>query len=1162
MAPEPPEQPGDDEPGQSEQGLSATSLTGASLPDKALALTFDDGPGDRTAELSSYLKAQGIRATFFVNGGHVVPPTLPNPDNLLLTAGATAILARVAADGHLVANHTTTHRNLVTTVLPTGSARVVQELSETDATIAGFVPANRFLFRAPFGAWNTGVYDALKTSAMNKHVGPLDWDVGGSANDYPNRAADWACWHGQLYSGALKANGTGFASTTQCGDAYINEITTVGRGIVLLHDPYGGPTASTVDMVKYMVPILKSRGYTFVRADEVPAVAALLPASNVAVLPRPPARTSKIFADAYVAPFVQAGSGYTATPTTSRKAEGTTSLAVTLATAGASYRAEIPAVSSSYSAAGQTELSLAFNAGASVHAGVATLTVSVEDDDAATPSSSVLLKPLLTAGTVAAETWYRATIPMSLLNPSGRPIRRVLITNTSSRTNVPFFLDDLKLSWTDPAPTVRDVYTDSAAPSFLVGGWSVTSSSSTYRSTGASSRKASYTAAWGALTFTYDWNLPAFPAGTHSAVSFDISGGSGAPPAALANMVVGMNGAPTKKLLPYIPGGFKANTWHRVTLPVTDLVTGPYRQVTFKNESTSLYSFFVDRVRLETDHAPPPLVDTTLPPGDPDAFAPGEVDVVTLVKTAEGRKPISPLIYGINGFASSSFPADLLAAVTLVRRGGDRGNSYNWETNVSNGSFNNGFTNDMTLAGGTPNQNAPAAQDLALLAAHRPAGRSVMVPFVLNDWVSGPLGGIGAWDQPGWNRAQYFKRTGFVKPTAFSATPDLNDGMVYTDEHLQYLRDKYPGVDITAPGGGRLLVGIDNEPDLYPYNFPMLQSGTGAALVSNGTTVGYRVKSEEFTARTISFARKVKQMAPQASIVGPSHYHFDGWTSFWAENTTLYSNSGTARWYMDDFLAAMKTASEQEGKRLLDTWDFHWYPQHVSNGVYVWNLDHATRALTQAEIDQIVQGPRSYWDPTYDEDSWITEPWHLGGPTYVLPRLKARIDAAYPGTGIGVTEYNPGGRSHISSGLGVADSLGVFQRQGVGVAAFWPQGSNTALAYAYGALKLLRNADGAGLRYADTDVQVDHPEIVQTSVYAGSDTPNRVTVLVVNKTNATRRVGLRAFNAKRLTQVAEYRIDAAHASPFLAASGPVSKLNAYAYSAPAMSATMLVFTAP
>ena len=72
----------------------------------------------------------------------------------------------------------------------------------------------------------------------------------------------------------------------------------------------------------------------------------------------------------------------------------------------------------------------------------------------------------------------------------------------------------------------------------------------------------------------------------------------------------------------------------------------------------------------------------------------------------------------------------------------------------------------------------------------------------------------------------------------------------------------------------------------------------------------------------------------------------------------------------------------------------------------------------------------------------------------------------------------------------------------------------------------------------------------------------RVTVLVVNKTNANRRVGLRMFNPGKLAAVDVYRIDAAHASPHLAAHDELTKKNAYAYEAPAMSASMLVFTAP
>lgn len=545
---------------------------------------------------------------------------------------------------------------------------------------------------------------------------------------------------------------------------------------------------------------------------------------------------------------------------------------------------------------------------------------------------------------------------------------------------------------------------------------------------------------------------------------------------------------------------------------------------------------------------------------DPDTFAPGDVDVVTVIRTEMDRKEISPLIYGLNGNAADSFPAALLASVTLMRRGGDRGNSYNWETNVSNGTYNNNYSNDMLLAAGLANQSAPAGQDLARLAQNRPAGRATLVPFVLNDFVSGPVSANIPYDQAGWNRTQYFNKVAFTKPTPYAASPDLADGTVYTDEHLSYMMSKYAD-DITAPGPGRLIVGIDNEPDLYHFNFPMLQAGSGEPLyAANGQQIGTRVTGPEFTQRVIAFTKRVRQIAPNAHIVGPDHYGYDGFTT-WHEVSPSWSDKG--HWYMDDFLADMKAASAVAGTRLIDTWDFHWYPQAVYNGVFQSQLDDASRKMTQQEIDAVVQGPRSYWDTTYDEGSWITSAAHLGGPVYVLSRVQARLDAGWPGTKVGVTEYFPGGRSHISSGLAVADTLGVFQRMGVEMAAMWPLGSDMSrLAYAFGGMQLLRNADGNGLRFADTAVRVEHPEKVQTSVYAGSDMPSRLTVLVVNKTSAVRRVGLRAYNPGLLATVDVYRIDASHPAPFHAQHDALVKSNAYAYAAPPMSATMLVFQAP
>lgn len=238
--------------------LRAVDYVGAGLANKELVLTFDDGPGARTAELSTYLKAEGIHATFFVNGKN-------------FTGATNTLLAQLVADGHLIGNHTQSHMDLVTEV--TTKAARVSEVNTTDALIASFIPWNKFLFRPPYGSWSAGVAADLG-GASSKYIGPINWDIGGFSDEYPSKAADWACWQGQLYAGASKANGTGYATTKQCGDAYLSEIVAVGRGIVLMHDPYSWAQGNTVDMVKYLVPLLKADGFTFKAIDQVPSIAA------------------------------------------------------------------------------------------------------------------------------------------------------------------------------------------------------------------------------------------------------------------------------------------------------------------------------------------------------------------------------------------------------------------------------------------------------------------------------------------------------------------------------------------------------------------------------------------------------------------------------------------------------------------------------------------------------------------------------------------------------------------------------------------------------------------------------------------------------------------------------------------------------------------------
>lgn len=566
-------------------------------------------------------------------------------------------------------------------------------------------------------------------------------------------------------------------------------------------------------------------------------------------------------------------------------------------------------------------------------------------------------------------------------------------------------------------------------------------------------------------------------------------------------------------------------------------------------------------VTVEVSRPPPPSATVTAPPPaigapvTPDPFAPGEVEVESAVHTDRDRHTISPLIYGMNrpSFGSPAIPDDVLAGVTFVRRGGDRCNTYDWETNASNGAKKQDWANDMYLAAGLEHPNAPGELDRAMIAEDIAGGRGSMVPFVLNGYVSGPPASNIPYDQPNFDIGKYFRRVELVKPAPFATTPDLGDGVVYTDEHIDFLRRQFPG-DIYEPGPTQVMIGSDNEPDLWMSNYPMLQRGSGEALyAANGAKIGNRLTADEFTARFLAFARRVRQLEPRAMIVGPDHFHFDGYTNWHTIHQDRYRDDG--RWYMDDFLAAVKAASESSGTRLLDTWDMHWYPQPILNGTFAWKLDDAARTMTEEEIEAVLQGPRSYWDPDYDEHSWITDD-HLHGPARILSRLFERIEAAYPGMPLGVTEYFLGGCSHASSALGVADTLGVFGRMGVHVAAMWPHTCD--LTFAFGGFRLFRNADGHGLGFGATSVQVEHPEKAESSLYAATDEQGDVTVVVINKTRSPRKFGIRLFHPA-LATVAVHRVDQEHAAPFSAGETPLTHPNAHVYEAPPLSASLLVF---
>ena len=102
---------------------------------KRLHLTFDDGPHPEcTPMLLDVLAQCDAKATFFLLGRHAQA----HPE----------LVARIAREGHTIANHSMTHPNFRTL----GPRAQLSQIDQADAVLAPFDGRKRHPFRPPRGA--------------------------------------------------------------------------------------------------------------------------------------------------------------------------------------------------------------------------------------------------------------------------------------------------------------------------------------------------------------------------------------------------------------------------------------------------------------------------------------------------------------------------------------------------------------------------------------------------------------------------------------------------------------------------------------------------------------------------------------------------------------------------------------------------------------------------------------------------------------------------------------------------------------------------------------------------------------------------------------------------------------------------------------------------
>ncbi|MER6184419.1 bifunctional polysaccharide deacetylase/glycosyltransferase family 2 protein [Streptomyces sp. NPDC001652] len=199
------------------RGGSATSV---SVPDKTIALTFDDGPNPTyTPKVLEILEKYDVPATFFVVGSMV--------------SRYPGIVKDMVEQGNEVGIHTFTHVDLSYQ----SDARVNREMQQTQLALAGAAGITTTLFRAPYSS---------ETDAIDNYSWPVYEKLGEDGYTSVFVDTDSDDWKKPGVSKIVKW-------ATPDGD---------DGASVLFHDA-GGERSQTIKALPEYIERMKAKGYTF-----------------------------------------------------------------------------------------------------------------------------------------------------------------------------------------------------------------------------------------------------------------------------------------------------------------------------------------------------------------------------------------------------------------------------------------------------------------------------------------------------------------------------------------------------------------------------------------------------------------------------------------------------------------------------------------------------------------------------------------------------------------------------------------------------------------------------------------------------------------------------------------------------------------------------------
>jgi hypothetical protein len=443
------------------------------------------------------------------------------------------------------------------------------------------------------------------------------------------------------------------------------------------------------------------------------------------------------------------------------------------------------------------------------------------------------------------------------------------------------------------------------------------------------------------------------------------------------------------------------------------------------------------------------------------------------------RHAINPNIYGV-AHASTADLNDLNSP--LNRNGGNNTTRYNWQLNADNRG------SDWFYESIADSSAAPGERGDSFFASAAAAGAQAMLTIPIIDWIANvgasrsklasfSIAKYGAQTGSDW---QWFADAGngIAANGQFISGNDPRDANVPSTALVQqaWVQHLVARWGSNASGGVRYYI-LDNEPSLW--------HSTHRDVQPTGLTM------DALKQRMVDYATKIKAVDPTALVVGPEEWGWSGYlfsgfdqqygsTHGWSALPDRQAHGGAD--YLPWLLAALRQDNAATGTRLLDVFTVHYYPQ---GGEFSDDVSPAMQLRRN-------RSTRSLWDPGYVDETWINDRVQL------IPRLKNWVSSAYPGTAIGVTEYNWGAENHINGATTQADIFGIFGREGLDMAARWT--TPAASTPTYKAMKLFRNYDGNKSTFGETSVAAITASPDTVSAFAAQrQQDGALTVIVINK---------------------------------------------------------------